>query len=108
LGLFLVAALAVLAGCSGKQAKCDKAMTKMVDLSVKMMEQLQGMMPAEARKSGADLRADIEKQMSEKRAEGLKACVDKIPDKALDCLLEANDMAGLMKCGPELQALKGK
>ena len=106
--LVVLVAAAGLAACGGKKAKCERVLDKVVDLTVAMADGMQAMLPAEQRKSTADLKAEMKKKMDEGRADMLTACVDKVPETALDCVIDAKDVTGLSKCGPELAALGGK
>ena len=89
-----LAASFALAGCGGgAEGKCEKLIDKSMELAKEMAKSM----------GGEDKLAEMEKEFEKKKPEAVKMCAealkkDKELEKAVDCIIDAKDMAAMMKC----------
>lgn len=82
-------------GCKGGSgAKCEKAVDKMMEIATQMAQAM-----------GGDKVADAKKEMDAKKPEAIKKCEEALKNdkdgkiaKALDCIIDAKDLAAMSQC----------
>lgn len=100
--VFCVAmAIASVTGCGGGGDKCDKAISKAMDVAMEMMQGMAKMGGDEA--AAKKMIEEAKAEMAKAKPEAISKCreavkKDKAVEKTLDCIIAASDIQAMQKC----------